>query len=1118
MRNCFICFLVVLFVLLTAEKGNAQYNTSNGNVIWSDVVESSIIPQGAKQIAPVAYRTLSLNTTALKDVLSQVPLEKSEEAKSVNIILSFPLPDGTYGFFSILETPIMEPELAAKFPQIKTYSGQGLDDDTATVRFDFTPSGFHAMIISTKGQIFIDPYTKGNTDNYISYYKKDFAANNTPQWTCEVDSIDNLSPKKKLSGQEKNSEITRDATVIGRSGGTLRTYRAAVAATGEYTAFHGGSTAQGLAAIVTTMNRVTGIYDRELAIRFTLVGNNNLIVYTNANTDPYTNSNASALLNENQNNLDNVIGSANYDVGHVLGTGGGGLAGLGVVCSVSSKARGETGSSNPVGDPFDVDFVAHEIGHQFGGNHTFNGNAGNCSGGNRNGPTAVEPGSGTTIMAYAGICGSQNIQSNSDPFFSTISHDEIMAYVTTGPGTCSTNTATGNDVPVVNAGIGGNTIPINTPFTLTGSATDNHPLTFSWEQVDTGQAGVPNSPSGDAPIFRAFPPSSSPSRTFPAISDIIGNKQTLGEILPTYGRTLHFRLTARDNRANGGGVEAASISVPVSTGAGPFLVTAPNTAVSWTANTAQTITWNVASTNTPPVSCSNVNILLSTDGGNTFPTTILSNTPNDGTQLISVPNTVTSTARIKIEAADNIFFDISNVNFTILGSSLPVVDFSSAAYSGAEDGGVITVTVDLNQTSSQTVTVDYASSNGSATAGSDYTAVSGVLDFTPGQTSKIFTVLPINDPTPENNETVILSLSNASNANLGATNNPSTLTIVDNDTLPVIDFSNTAYSGAEDGGVITVTVNLNRTSSQTVTVNYASSNGTATAGIDYTAVNGVLSFTPGQTSKTFTVLPIDDATVENNETVVLTLSNPSGATQGSNNPATLTITDNDSLCSGPNLSIPDNNPSGVTDTLVVSNSGSLSDLDVFVNVTHSWVGDLVFTLKHVDTGTSVTIIDRPGMVSSGFGCNGNNINATLDDEASSLVENECSGGTPTINGTFQPNNPLSAFDSEDLSGTWTMTISDNVGQDTGTLNTWCIIPTTTPMSTSVWVDFTYTGTEVGTQSQPYNTLAEAINAVTVGGIITIKAGTTNETFDGTNKINKSVTIKSSGGTVIIGKQ
>jgi len=466
--------------------------------------------------------------------------------------------------------------------------------------------------------------------------------------------------------------------------------------------------------------------------------------------------------------------------------------------------------------------------------------------------------------------------------------------------------------------------------------------------------------------------------------------------------------------------------------------------------------------------------------------------------------------------------DVTDQDFALFvynasSSDLPVVDFSSAAYTGTENGGDITVTVTLNATSSNTVTVDYASSDGTATVGSDYTAVSGTLTFNPNETSKTFTVTPIDDTIIESSETMTLTLSNASNATLGTVRSPATLTITDNDSLSV-DFSNNIYSGAENGGPITITVNLGGISPNTFTVDYASSDGSATEGSDYTAVSGTLTFNPNETSKSFTVTPINNAIDECNETVTLTLSNPSNAILGNIYNANLHIIDDDSntICSSPNLPIPDNNTTGVTSSLVVSDSGNLTDLNVSVKVTHTWVGDLSFVLTHVDTGTSVTIIDQPGAApDETIGCGGSNIDATLDDEVSLSVEDECSAGTPTISGTFKPNNPLSTFDYENLSGTWTLTVSDGADADIGTLEYWSLQPT---LTVSVWVDFNYSGTELGTESQPYNTLAEAINAVAEGGEITIKAGITSETFTGINKIDKKVTIKSVNGTAIIGQQ
>jgi len=655
--------VTLLLFIMFCDVSTAQNSSAN---LWSDISEELISFTGERNIIPQTYRTLELDVLEMKDELSSAPSEKIIKVNESRKIISLPLPNGEYINFKFVESLVMEDELANKYPDIRTYLGQGIDQTTASARFDITPVGFHAIIFNIEGTVYIDPYSNGDNKYYISYYKKDFITKGENiNISCTV-----LGLETEIAQQLKE-QVENGPDVF--TGEELRTYRLACAATGEYTIFHGGTVALGLAAIVTAVNRVTGVYEREVAVRMVLVANNDLIVYTNPGTDPYSNFNGGTMLGQNQANLDAVIGSANYDVGHVFSTGGGGVAFLAVICQNGFKARGVTGLPNPIGDPFYIDYVAHEMGHQFGGNHSFNGNAGSCGGG-RHASTAYEPGSGSTIQAYAGICGSQNLQSNSDDYFHNISFVEIVNHTTGSGNSCAQITATGNTPPTVNAGAGGFTIPISTPFILTGSATDPNGdvLTYNWEEFDLGPAGHPNSPSGNAPIFRTFDATLEPWRTFPKLSNLLNNTQTIGEILPSYARSLKFRLTVRDNRAGGGGVDYDEIQFDVTDAAGPFLVTEPNTSVTWLGNTVQTVMWDVANTSIAPVNATDVNILLSVDGGVTYPVTLSANTSNDGAEQVLIPNDPTMEARIKVEAVGNIFFDISNEDFTIEDNPIPV--------------------------------------------------------------------------------------------------------------------------------------------------------------------------------------------------------------------------------------------------------------------------------------------------------------------------------------------------------------------------------------------------------------------------------------------------------------
>lgn len=643
---------------------------------------------GKREIFPQQFGAFTMDAVALRSFLWSLPQESAiNQNRSVAPVMEIPMPDGSLAKFRVWESSIMEPGLQAKFPEMKQFLGQGIDDPYATIRFDYNPyTGFHGQILSAaKGRVYIDPYAKGDISYYMSYYTKNYSRE--VNFLCEV--------------TENTSANTPENPQAACLGTTMRTYRLALACTGEYAvavcAPNPPSVPLTAAAMLTSVNRVVGVYENEVSLRMVLIANNNNIIYLDGSTDPYTNNNGSAMLGENQANIDAVIGSANYDIGHVFSTGGGGVASLNSPCNPSSKARGVTGSPNPVGDPFDIDYVAHEMGHQWGGNHSMAG----CGASPIS--TKYEVGSGTTIQAYAGICGAQNIQPNSDPFFHGISFDEISNFITTGGGSgCGTTAPTGNTLPVIdplpNNGL---TIPVSTPFTLNGTASDANgdALTYCWEQWDIGggsvhtwNEGATAPPGNTVPLFKSRVPKTNGSRTFPDITVILAGYPAnppatmgglKGETLSPVSRQMKFRLTVRDNRAGGGGVVSSGgngcqtgtvFTVDVA-GSAPFVLLTPNGGTTYVAGSSVNVTWDVVGTNASPFNVTNVKISLSTDGGQTYPTTLLASTPNDGSEAVTLPCITTTTARMKVEAVGNIFFDISNSDFTIAQG----FDFNSPA-------------------------------------------------------------------------------------------------------------------------------------------------------------------------------------------------------------------------------------------------------------------------------------------------------------------------------------------------------------------------------------------------------------------------------------------------------
>jgi hypothetical protein len=912
-------FLVAVFISATALMQSIRAPKTPqdpSSTLWSEVLEKPATQRAGKQAvaSPKRFRSFTLNRAALSGLLAAAPAEFSagnrKNALSKGdlkdqLVLSIPAPDGGFQRFSVSDSPIMEPGLAKRHPDIKTYSGRGIDDPAATIRFDLTPLGFHASVRGQRGSWYIDPYYHLDQSLYISYYGRDlenrnggflerdgedasvsadhafYHAGDTVTLrgfefgggavvAISITDPDGLASARSLSVQSDASgsfEVQYVASTDGSlgmrdveatdgnkqaatsyevvtdednshdppTGDQLRTYRLALLTDPGYATYFGGA-ANVPAAKATLINRVTQLYEDDLSIRLVLIANNDLLNLntaadmTTANgpcggsacfTASQATSCVSATLTRTRQVIGLIVGASAFDIGHIaLGQPGGGVASLGVVGG-NNKAQGCTGIPTPTGDFFAVDYVAHEMGHQFAGNHTFNGTQSNCSGGNRNAATSVEPGSGSSIMAYAGICQTDNLQPHSDPYFSQRSLDEIVTYtsgaetnisevqmgvltgfntngqsfqvqyngnnsasivrgtnfttagvkaaieaisgwpaggtvtisalgdtaftITFGGTLANTNanqlqlvnfssgvtgfaneiakggattrngtvTATGNSIPTVTAPTQF-TIPIRTPFALTasGSDVDDDTLTYLWEQNDRGAAtgtGLVSNTKLNGPLFRQFGiaanvsasdtllynspgenlATTNPTRVFPDMNQILANQTNaetgvcpasdvicFSEFLPTAAYvgfagtnasplSLHFRVTVRDGRGGVNSNGATQTTLLLATTAGPFLVTSPNTAVTYPGGSTQTVTWDVANTNIAPVSTTNVKISLSTDGGLTYPTVLAASAANDGSEPVTLPNISTTTARIKIEAVGNVYFDVSNADFTI---------------------------------------------------------------------------------------------------------------------------------------------------------------------------------------------------------------------------------------------------------------------------------------------------------------------------------------------------------------------------------------------------------------------------------------------------------------------
>lgn len=651
---------IILFFIIALS--NSIIHAQNGSP-WKRIDQDMVGVSDRNSAKSSADNQLlfKLDEVAMKQSLE--PLQH-KTAKENRIEIAVPNRNGILEKFLVWEYSNFEPELQAKYPDIRAYAGIGITDRNASLYFSLSPKGIQTMILrGDSGSEFIERYSKDKTV-YVLFEAKSRTRGSLP-FTCKTEDV------------ALNKQLLNKTGKMAANNQVFKTLRLALSCTGEYTTYHGGTVAKALEAMNATMIRVNGIFNKDLAVKLSIVANDTDIIFTNAATDPYStvvDEAPTAWSQEVQTTLTTVIGNGNYDVGHLFGaTGGGGNAGcIGCVCvnptvdDPLAKGSAYTSPSDPKpeGDAFDIDFVAHEMGHQLGAEHTFSYEIEGSG-------VSVEPGSGSTIMGYAGITTNYDIQANSDDYFTYVSIKQIQDNLSTK--TCPVSTAISNNPPTISAGLD-YTIPNGTAFKLTGTGSDveGNTITYCWEQNDTatttsGANSVALSTKLDGPLFRSMYPSSSPIRYMPAYSMVLSNKlTTTWESVPTIARTLHFTLTGRDNAALGTAqTNTDEMIVDVSGTVGPFAVTSQNTEdSSWVQGTTQTITWSVNGSNAL-VGSANINIKLSTDGGLTFPTTLVSNTPNDGSQTITVPNITAKNCRILIEPTANIYYAVNSKSFAI---------------------------------------------------------------------------------------------------------------------------------------------------------------------------------------------------------------------------------------------------------------------------------------------------------------------------------------------------------------------------------------------------------------------------------------------------------------------
>ncbi len=1001
MKKTILLLVIVLsFGQMKAQKSSPWETATSAKLAGIERQRVNINAEGEQ------YYTL--NVDMLKQSLANVASKFSNQA---GVLVSFPNANGQIEDFLVWENSNFAPELQARFPEIRSYRGTGVTDKTASIAFSLSPLGVQTMV-RRAGQVseFIEAYDKAAT-SYVLFTSKNSNKGKLP-FTCSTEDL------------AVNDALLRNTGVTSKSNdGTYRTMRLAMSCNGEYTTYFGGTIAGALAGMNATMTRCNGVFEADFSLHLNIIANTDLVIFTNAGTDPY-----SSMGNWNvelQNTLTNTagIGNAAYDIGHMFGaSGGGGNAGcIGCVCrddtastTDQNKGSGITSPADgiPMGDNFDIDYVAHEMGHQLGGNHTFTHSS-------ENNAVNVEPGSGSTIMGYAGITGpTTDVQAHSDAYFVYGSIGQIQANLATK--TCPVSTPTTNQKPVISGGLD-YTIPKGTPFILTGTGSDpdGDVLNYVWEENDdaTTVGATPSLPSAtktNGPNFRSVNPTATPVRYFPPLSAVKtgNNAGPKWEKVSNVARAQKFVLTGRDNVAANGQTNTDEVIITTNATAGPFAVLTPNTAITWITGTNQTVTWDVQGTTANGVNTPFVDIYLSTDGGDNYPTLLASRVPNDGTETITVPNMAGTTNRVMVKGNNHIFYDISNANFTI---SAPSSGFS-IGFSGT-DG-------EQNKDACQGTDVVYTFPY------TTYAGFSGTTTFTEtGLPAGATVTYAPTSMSADGNVTITISNTNASPVGLASI----VVTGTSGATTSTVDFylnltsgsfgTQTLVSPADSSVGTAASVNLTWTANAAATsydVQVATDSG-FTAIVASTTVTGTTYLVSGLSASTtyyWRVLPKNPSCSGVYSTPYQFTTGTSSCDVYTNNTA-LPITD------GPAADTA--GPTASKTITVPASPNTINDVNVTLSFTHTYIEDLVIWLVHPD-GTQVSLWDR--------NCDEefDNVDVIFDDGNPTIPTTGCTVST----GTFAPVTALSVLNGKTASGVWTLNATDNFIGDTGQILNWSL--------------------------------------------------------------------------------